>query len=57
MVPLRHKEIYQSDDGRYLEVFTKVGELPEVETEEDNEEKREFSPAEKIFVGVARYRI
>ena len=54
MVPFRHKKTYQSDDGRYIEVFTKAGELQEIEVEKgENEKNEEYSPAEKIFIGVA----
>jgi len=60
MVPLRHKEIYQSDDGRYVEVYTKINDIEETKepteeesTVEDSNEKPEYSTAEKVFVGVA----
>ena len=56
MVPLRRKEIYQSDDGRYVEMFTKVAEVEETKNEENETEtegNEEYSPVEKIFVGVA----
>jgi len=55
MVPLRRKEIYQSDDGRYVEVFTKINEIGETKEpgEVGDNEQPEYSPAEQVFVGVA----
>jgi len=55
MVPLRRKDIYQSDDGRYVEVFTKINEIDETKEpgEEAENETPEYSPAEQVFVGVA----
>jgi len=55
MVPLRCKETYQSDDGRYVEVFTKINEIEETKEPSENksDEKTEYSSAEKVFVGVA----
>lgn len=48
---MRRKETYQSDDGRYVEVFTKVGEV-EYQQEEGDDETSDFSKDEKIYVGV-----
>jgi hypothetical protein len=49
-IPMRKKEIYQSDDGRYIEVFTKTGEV-DFQQEKD-EEIPEFPGNETIYVGV-----
>ena len=72
MVPLRRKEIFQSDDGRYVEVYTKINEIElvketvqeveegetEIEEIEEVEEVEEEVPApDKIFVGVVHIPI
>ena len=62
MIPLRRKEIFQSDDGRNVEVFTKISEIELVKetAEEDieNEVEENESPAPyKIFVGVVHIPI
>jgi len=49
-IPMREKKIYQSDDGRYIEVFSKVGEVDF--QQEKCEEVPEFSNDEKIYVGL-----
>ena len=48
-VPVRRKEVYQTDDGRHVEVFTRIN---EIEALPDTEESQ-ISQEETIFVGSA----
>jgi len=58
MVPVRELSVFQTDDGRRLEVFTKTSEVKYVSRphpeEQSGEEIPQFDPSEKIFVGVAQ---
>jgi len=57
-VPLRKLDIFQTDDGRRIEVFTKTGLIKHIHRQnQDDPESNEvpqFDPSEKIFVGVAQ---
>ena len=53
--PLRKLEVYQSDDGRKIEVFTKVGTVPFDRAPEDNINKG-YQSLDNIYIGVVRLR-
>ena len=51
-VLVRRKEEYQSDDGRQIEVFTKIKEIEAIKDAVD--EDAQFSNAEVVYIGSAR---
>lgn len=54
-VPLRQVESYQTDDGRKVEIYTKIDEVDFKTAEQDNTNDKEtnFNQKEKVYVGMA----
>ena len=54
-VPLRRIDTYRTDDGRFVEQFTKVNDIPFVKAPNDIDPGDvKFSPEESIFIGVVQ---
>ena len=51
-VPMRRKDVFQTDDGRRIEVFTKIDSIPYVNKSDSVEEEApEFLEVEDIYIG------
>lgn len=55
-VPLRQMEVWQTDDGRRIEVFKKTGDVKYVHREDlgDSGKVPSFNAPDSLFVGVAQ---
>jgi len=57
-VPIRKVEDYQADDGRKIEVYTKIGEAEtEFKDSENLEEQMSFSEDEVVYMGVLQIQL
>lgn len=52
VVPLRKMEVYQADDGRRVEVFTKQDVIPYLKRQEQDDDSPEFSDVPNIYIGI-----